>query len=1237
MHLKSKFLSLGLLFHSTSWAAGAQIDPQPRAWYAAGQVWVVWNVDTDNPPLTYAIYAKSTPGVWTEVSQGTLVGRLYPGEWGGQRLRSETQQAFGAPVSNYLVPTDGSGGVSRLQVGEGLFVDTVRSGGTPRAYAVVPWGAAAVTPAAVSNPVTPTYSTDDPPQMHLQATGLNTGPDGRQYPVSFYMLWADGDADEDAGRPDFPILANAHKRGSPHLYMAVEPPGGLADETNVPATFAFHGANGAATQWLPDGIGALSINQLPADGYLLAPDEKIWVMYNGAPDARNTSYLGYVRGFDPFTDHWADLANLADLTPPADETIVNYTQRQFIWVLDWFIRNRRVDGARVSLFGYSNGSRGVCQLARAFPGRFATVALFNNAMRYHTSPPRIPLLGDDTLNLPVTLTGRQGQPLHYLDVLNLNTPLSSSRDLPFLRIYDGKCDKNDAMHWGPDLIADFREADRIGWGFHVYWDLRQHGLREWLDYWVDAKSPATLANQTQRDDVRNLTRYRADQSFPAFFKLQDYPDHGDPGPGWLGGSQPGSPCGPAVDAEGNPVFNGDDHGTWGGYFDWELDTIVDTPENWQCTLFLVGAPELSGYAPVDESPSDALMADVAVRRPQQFKPEPGATLDWTLSRADTGAFLQSGQSVVAADGLVSVPGLTMFKDPKRARLEIKPAVITPPVDRVHVVTVNPDGSFTPTRVEIFSGDTVEWRFAGRTDAIVPVGLNAEGHPDCASPLPYVPDDPNEFTGPMPRAASGIFTLSPEEAPYTTQDETWQSSNLTGVFIRPRWDEVHLGPDQFQWAEVDAEIEQAVRHGKVFSIGFKAGVRGTPRWIFDPAATDAPVTPLDFGFRQEGRPAYYGSPADENYRKHYFAFLRAFAAHLRARNAWYRALAYVKICGLNLYTHENRLPKETVEDIATWAGPGRYTPTALLDFYHEQTRVLVEEFPDKSMSFALIQDGFPEINDAGEYRGQPTPPQEPIPSGAAQTTAVLEQGRLEHGLLFAVQHNGLQTKPAYCPGSGLHPIEVDSNFHYVGSGCPNRWVLAESAAGQVTGYQTVNNLADLFEVESALQNAWDNSDAVFLEVYETIGLAADGAGLPSGMTLGDWAERFHQRRRSAFPEIPDPFPMTHRHSFTRTTSGSTPQQLYYVNPAKCPGDTTPYGVIVILPVLRFESVSPRSDGSILLTLAAERPGTLRVEFSRDLLRDWQLLQSISTAGGTVEVTDTSAPSQRRFYRAMLSEP
>src|SRR5688572_25809971 len=157
----------------------------------------------------------------------------------------------------------------------------------------------------------------------------------------------------------------------------------------------------------------------------------------------------------------------------------------------------------------------------------------------------------------------------------------------------------------------------------------------------------------------------------------------------------------------------------------------------------------------------------------------------------------------------------------------------------HTVIVNADGSFSPRRIQIHDGDTVEWKLQDRTDAIIPVDPTGPLPILCSAYKRYDPADPNEFTGPLPRAASGIFTLGPDGSglaietlgmpdpscdprlspnkagnqylcnngePFATMDWTWQNPNITGVFIRLRWDEVNPGPGVYDWTTMDREIE-----------------------------------------------------------------------------------------------------------------------------------------------------------------------------------------------------------------------------------------------------------------------------------------------------------------------------------------------------------------------------------------------------------------------------------------------
>lgn len=501
-------------------------------------------------------------------------------------------------------------------------------------------------------------------------------------------------------------------------------------------------------------------------------------------------------------------------------------------------------------------------------------------------------------------------------------------------------------------------------------------------------------------------------------------------------------------------------------------------------------------------------------------------------------------------------------------------VVVPLVAATHSVKVNADGTFSPAVVVIADGDTVEWTFSSSADSIV--GASA---PSCSAVRAYLPGDPNELTGPMPRAASGIFALSPlgggfvakasgtpcatpppaasaggqvlcrgEGAYEATMDATWQDPSVAGVFIRLLWRDVETAPGAFDFSVLDREVDKAVKDGKVYSLGVKAGDDGTPSWLFSNGVT--PLALQDKGSDDEngcGFKMTLGSPTETAYQDRYFTLLRAVAAHLRARADWYRALAYIKVSGANLISHENRLPKRCSPgctcNTQIFAQHG-YRPSKLYAFYQAQINLLAAEFPGKTMNYALIQAGFPLVNEAGDYETTDgTSSGAKLPGGTEQTETILDNGQAAHGLLFSVAHNGLGVKRS---------DNCLSNPN--GAGCPNKWVLTEGAEGQVTGFQTqnANGIANPADVDSVLQNELTNSQGIYVELYEEriweASRQPNGVVDPlgSGRTMAQWAEQLNSRRRTLFANIPDPYPTTYR--FTFHASGN--QTLYYVNGSKC---------------------------------------------------------------------------------------
>ncbi|MBK6922679.1 MAG: hypothetical protein IPH07_35140 [Deltaproteobacteria bacterium] len=539
---------------------------------------------------------------------------------------------------------------------------------------------------------------------------------------------------------------------------------------------------------------------------------------------------------------------------------------------------------------------------------------------------------------------------------------------------------------------------------------------------------------------------------------------------------------------------------------------------------------------------------------------------------------------------------------------------------LHYVDVDADGAFDPPSLTIGNGHTVVWRFHDRYDSIVRIGSPAAA---CDPPAPYSDDPSVEFTGPMPVAPGGVFALNPSPdsdglvmvdarlaldrndpcgadedrgqyfdfhlcargEPGTTMMSTWEDPGITGVYLRLAWSDINPGAGVYDFSILDREVDRAVRHGKLYSLSIEAGRKGTPDWIFDTNAREPgsgnrlsppierpnggggvprltfedqgshPDEPGDCGASMD-----LGAPFDDRYQDHYFGMLSAVADHLKARVDWYRALAYVKPSGANLFTAENRLPKECDPDCVcnpeVWANAG-YRPRYLYEFYERQLAELAAAFPGKTMVYQLIQAGFPRINGAGGYvdaDGQLTAGLAEI-GGTEQTETILERSIDAWGLQFAVQHAGLQPKPtAICPG---------------GDGCPQQLVVDAGAAGQITAFQTQNihEIADLVALDSTLRNARDNSEATMIEIYEELlwqsqrrgGGVLDVAG--SNQTLGEWDEALRERRAGRLPET-DAGPIDHAHRFTNP--GVNELTVYYVHGSKCDPDAPVYGQITVRP-------------------------------------------------------------------------
>jgi pimeloyl-ACP methyl ester carboxylesterase len=615
-----------------------------RAWNADGQVFVIWQTSAQTT-LSYSVHASGTQAV-TNTKDAKLLGTVFQPEWSGKRL---TLAQDGA---TWRIP-DGKGGTYQLAAGEGLFVFTPHESdaGLTHFYVTrnddVTLGATNRTP----QPVAVVYDpTNVPVRCHRQLQGTTA----QGFPYEVYAMWVDGRDDPDDARPDIPVMANAAKNGAPHVFAVFAPQSGLPTQNPYPAVVCLHGGGQQGSFWAyaPNSGHYRNTGNVPTDGITIAFDDRIFLASNGQlNEDRPSNWFGW---------HTKMSATVA-ANAPSTALVVPYTLRRLMWTIDWLIKSSTysIDSARIAVMGNSMGGTGTLLLTRWKPERFSAATAM--VPPHYTPETGSRLFGTTALNLQTTERGQDGKPLRVNDFFDPTVRLSaSSRDYCHTRIYRGRCD--DAAEWGQQHIGLYNALNASGHGIHLYWDNRDHTASDWTT--DDPKTPCPDIGQwvspvrTERCAASYQSRLRSSQSYPGFFN--------DDQNIALAGVQPRIGNG--------DVSDGDAWGTWSGYYEWDVSTIVDSTSRWECTIYLVGTSKTS----VDNYPGDSATCSVSIRKAQRFRPDNGTSLQWKLIDLATGQALQTGSTLPDPAGVVIVNGLRVHKDPRRTRLIVESGSTTEP-------------------------------------------------------------------------------------------------------------------------------------------------------------------------------------------------------------------------------------------------------------------------------------------------------------------------------------------------------------------------------------------------------------------------------------------------------------------------------------------------------------------------------------------------------------------------------
>ncbi len=637
-----------------------------RAWYADGQVWVVWKVEAPLPDW-YEIYAKPTP--FTSADNAIRVGKLHKFEYICAALKEQIDTS-----TTPRIPAQSGPGKYQLAANEALFVFTPHEAGL-LFFAVVAEGETTVTSGqnlTVSAVPFQFNPASDPVECHLQA--LFPSPFANGFICFAFMMWADGRQNQWENRPDFPVTANAAKNGMPSLFF-ISAPVGLDTAQPFPMSVWLHGGGNIARQALAGSYP--SVNIKPVEGILLAHNDDLfgWEDQNPPNPNRATWHFGWRKNYDPFT---------ANNTTSDVDTIVNYTQRRYLWIDSWLLKHFNIDPNRIQILGHSMGSAGTTAIVKCFPEHYASATIFNNGFGGPTPGDNVATFGEPSLNFPTNLKNQAGETIHLLHLFNLLDNCSASRDLPLIRHWHSKNDNGSTMGWDAYVVENYRKADSLGIGIQSMWSERAHTMDDaplFNDHWIKGNQ---ANQQTALEDVAFAeSRYRSDESFPAFFNHRLDPKNNDPGTGMFGINN----------------GDGDNWGAWGGWHRW--GNTAESAGTWQVTAWL----ESNAVFGNDNCPHDFLTADLAIRKSQQFKPVSGTPVYWQVKDFLTNQILQSGSTMVQADDLTVIPQVEVFRnDIRKVRIEVSTQpVATKEAGRSFLnITVSPNPSTEASTLIVYS-------------------------------------------------------------------------------------------------------------------------------------------------------------------------------------------------------------------------------------------------------------------------------------------------------------------------------------------------------------------------------------------------------------------------------------------------------------------------------------------------------------------------------------------------------
>ncbi|HYV91068.1 MAG TPA: T9SS type A sorting domain-containing protein [Chitinophagales bacterium] len=349
------------------------------------------------------------------------------------------------------------------------------------------------------------------------------------------------------------------------------------------------------------------------------------------PDDEASGWTGTNEAYDPYKKSnnsvWSTGTNYF------------YSTERIYKEINWMIANCPVDSNRIYVDGTSFGATGAFFFTMFHPEKIAAANLTSGIFNFGFQNDYIPecsmnpgqknrndgdkKFGYVSTNLP------EGSGLSTYNLLNGGWMINhyNMKNWPVIYSVNGRYDT--LLGWTEKTIW-YDSVENNHFGGYYFYDERDHAgdNKSWLSSNFD------------------MYRYRKNLSYPAFS-------------GCSVDNNPGNGNG----TDGDPV------GTCNGYLDWS-STITDDASNWIVKIYTRPLNKVNNV--VVAAPSSCT-ATITLRRLQQFKPDSGATLQWSVKHLNQQ--IQSG-SLTYSGGLITIAGIQIYNDTITFQISIPSSLST---------------------------------------------------------------------------------------------------------------------------------------------------------------------------------------------------------------------------------------------------------------------------------------------------------------------------------------------------------------------------------------------------------------------------------------------------------------------------------------------------------------------------------------------------------------------------------